>query len=431
MKITNLVCAVLALAGAHTASAQALTPIDSIVAVVENDIILRSELDQAVNSLRQQMAAQQQQLPPLDVVERQMLERLVLVRLQLQRAAESGIRVSDAEVDEAMQRVAEQNGITMEQMREAITRDGFSWLEFRNDMREEIITQRLRTRVANSRVEVSDTEIDIFLASRELDQGEVDLSHILIAVPQAANPEQVAEARSRADEVYDQLLSGADFRTTAIQVSDGQRALEGGNLGWRPADQVPTIFVEQIRGMQAGEITRPVRSPSGFHILKVNGRREMTERMVEEYNARHIMIAANELVSPSEAQDIAQDIHDRIIAGEDFESLAKEFSDDSSTANLGGDMGWFTPLTYGTRAMQVFQGLNDDEVSEPFQTNAGWHVMQRLATRERDMTEEFIRDQARESIRARKAEEETQTWLRQLRAESFVETRLEGSDQAS
>ncbi|GJM08700.1 MAG: chaperone SurA [Lysobacteraceae bacterium] len=431
MKITNLVCAVLALAGAHTASAQALTPIDSIVAVVENDIILRSELDQAVNSLRQQMAAQQQQLPPLDVVERQMLERLVLVRLQLQRAAESGIRVSDAEVDEAMQRVAEQNGITMEQMREAITRDGFSWLEFRNDMREEIITQRLRTRVANSRVEVSDTEIDIFLASRELDQGEVDLSHILIAVPQAANPEQVAEARSRADEVYDQLLSGADFRTTAIQVSDGQRALEGGNLGWRPADQVPTIFVEQIRGMQAGEITRPVRSPSGFHILKVNGRREMTERMVEEYNARHIMIAANELVSPSEAQDIAQDIYDRIIAGEDFESLAKEFSDDSSTANLGGDMGWFTPLTYGTRAMQVFQGLNDDEVSEPFQTNAGWHVMQRLATRERDMTEEFIRDQARESIRARKAEEETQTWLRQLRAESFVETRLEGSDQAS
>lgn len=431
MKFAKWMAGALALFGAHTVSAQSLTPIDSIVAVVENDIILRSELDQAVNSLRQQMAAQQQQMPPVDVVERQMLERLVLVRLQLQRAAESGIRVSDAEVDEAMQRVAEQNGITMEQMREAITRDGFSWLEFRNDMREEIITQRLRTRVANSRVEVSDTEIDIFLASRELDQGEIDLSHILIAVPQAANPEQVAEARARADEIYGQLIGGADFASTAIQVSDGQRALEGGNLGWRPADQVPTIFVEQIRGMQAGEITRPVRSPSGFHILKVNGRREMTERMVEEYHARHIMIAANELVSPSEAQDIAQNLYERIEAGEDFESLAREFSDDSSTANLGGDMGWFTPLTYGTRAMQVFQGLNDDEVSEPFQTNAGWHVMQRLGTRERDMTEEFIRDQARESIRARKAEEETQTWLRQLRAESFVELRLDGSNNAS
>lgn len=418
--------AILVLGLSVRADAQMLSsePVDRIVAVIDEDVILQSELDRALNNILAQYAGRSQQLPPRDVLERQVLERLIAIRLQIQRADQTGLRVSDSELDQAVLRLAQQNGATLDQLRASLERDGFNYEEFRKTLREELLVQRLRQRFVQSRVAVTDTEVDILLASGNLRQGEVRLSHIMVSVPDGATPDQIQTAREKAERVKAEIDGGLDFAAAAIRYSDGQQALEGGDLGWRRYDEVPSIFTDLVATMQKGEVTQPMRGPSGFHILKLVDQRSQSQQLVREFNARHILVRTSELVSSDDAQKSIRDLRARIVAGEDMAKLAREFSEDKTSSNQGGDMGWFEQYAYGSRVGDVLNTLKDGELSEPFQSEVGWHIMQRIGTREQDRTEEKLREQARETLRSRKAEEEYDTFLRQLRAEAYIENRL-------
>ena len=399
-------------------------PIDSIVALVDEDVILRSELDLAVAGIVERVRASGESMPPMSLLEGQVLERLIMRELQIQRALQTGIRISDADIDQALVILAQQNGMTLQQLRQVIEGDGESFAEFRQNVGEELMTERLRQRIVNGMEPITDTEIDIMLASEDLMGGEYNVSHIMTGLQEGPTPEQVRIAQEKADAIYERLVNGLDFASAAISYSDGAEALEGGLVGWRDLSSVPAFFADAVRELQPGEFTQPIRSPAGFHILKVNDYQEQRQIVVKEYHARHIMIEINEMMSPRLAMDAIIDIKGRLNNGEDFALLAKEFSDDSSSANLGGDMGWFPPEAYGDRVYQTLMALNSGQTSEPFQTEGGWHIMELLATREMDRTEEAIRAEAREKIMTNKAEQEVQKVLRQFRDEAFVEIRL-------
>lgn len=406
--------------------AQTLTiePLDRIVAVVEDDVILKSELDSAVNNVLMQYASNPQKLPPRDVLETQVLERLVMLRLQVQRAGSTGIRISDAETEQAMQRVAENNKATLAQMRASLEAQGLNFDEFRKSLREQLMVQKLQQRIVQSRVNVTDSEVDTALASNTGHKGELHIANILISVPDGATPEAVQIARDKAEKVRKEIDGGMDFAAAAIRYSDGQNALDGGDLGWRRYDEVPEAFVDLVQGLSSGEITRPVRGPSGFHILKLVDKREQSKQVIAEYHARHIMLKMTEVVSSDEAQKAVRTARKRIVDGEDFTKVAKELSQDGNTANQGGDMGWFPVEQYGPVVAKLIVTLKDEQLSEPFQTELGWHILQRLGERSVDRTQDTAREQAKNTLRNRKAEDEYESFLRQLRAESFVDIRL-------
>lgn len=431
-RIVALACSLLAAFGVGTAQAQMLAkePLDRIVAVAEDDVILQSELDRAVANVLTQYKANPQQLPPRDVLERQVLESLIMLRLQLARAKDTGIRVSDAEVDQAAQRVAANNKIDLNQLRASLNQQGTSYDEFRKSLRDQLTVQHMQQRVVQGQAaNVSDAEVDILLASNSLKSGEVHLQHILIALPNGADAAQIQAAHDKAESVKKELDGGMDFTAAAIRYSSGQDALQGGDLGWRRYDEVPEAFAELVEGMQPGQISQPLRGPSGFHIVKLVDKRADGKQVVTEYHARHVLIKVSEVVGSDEALKTATDIRHRIVDGhEDFAAVAKHDSQDATTAGSGGDMGWFPVDQYGTRVAEIVSTLKDGEISQPFQTDVGWHVLQRLGTRQQDRTTETKRDQAREIIRNRKAEEQYETFLRQLRSESYVEVRLPGAE---
>jgi peptidyl-prolyl cis-trans isomerase SurA len=399
-------------------------PIDSIVALVDEDVILRSELDVAIAGIVERVRASGEAMPPMHLLERQVLERLIIRELQVQRALQTGIRVSDADVDQALTTLAQQNNMSVAQLRQVIEGDGEDFAEFRRNVGEEIMAERLRQRIVNGMDPITDTEIDILLASEDLGGGEYNVSHILVSLPEGSTPQQIAQAQAKADDLYQRLQDGLDFASAAISYSDSQEALEGGLVGWRDLNSVPAFFADAIRGLKPGDITKPIRSPAGFHIIRVNDFREQRQVMVKEYHARHIMIEVNELVTPRLAMDKIIEVKKKLDDGEDFADLAREYSDDTTSANLGGDMGWFPPEAYGERVYQTLLALQPGDVSEPFQTTGGWHVMQLLDTRETDRTEEAIRAEAREKIRMQRADQEIENVLRQFRDEAFVEIRL-------
>jgi len=405
-----------------------LQPIDSIVALVDEDVILRSELDLAVAGIVDRIRASGEAMPPMHLIENQVLERLIIRELQVQRALQTGIRVSDADIDQALVTLAQQNNMTLQQMRQVIESEGEDFAEFRRNLGEELMTERLRQRIVNSMDPITDTEIDIMLASEDLAGGEYNISHIMVSLPDGSTPEQIAAAQAKADDIYDRLTNGLDFASAAISYSDSKEALEGGLIGWRDLNSVPAFFADAVRDLKPGEFTKPIRSPAGFHIIKVNDYREQRQVVVKEYHARHIMVEVNELVTPRLAMDKIIDIKKRLDNGEDFAALAEEYSDDQTSANLGGDMGWFPPQSYGDRVYQTLIALKPGQISEPFQTTGGWHVIQLLDTRETDRTEDSIRAEAREKIRQRKAEQEIEKVLRQFRDEAFVEIRLPGHE---
>ncbi len=401
-------------------------PIDSIVALVDEDVILRSELDMAVAGIVERVRASGETMPPMNLLERQVLERLILRELQVQRAMQTGIRVSDSDIDQALTALAQQNNMSVQQLRQIIERDGEDFAEFRRNLGEEIMTERLRQRIVASMDPITDTEVDILLASDALSGGEYNVSHILISLPNGPTPEQVAEGQAKADDIYQRLVDGLDFASAAISYSNGPEALEGGLVGWRDLNSVPAFFADAIKDMQPGQFTKPIRSPMGFHIIRVNDYREQRQVVVSEYHARHIMVEVNELVTPRLAMDRIIEIKQDLDAGQDFAELAREYSDDPTSANLGGDMGWFQPQAYGDRVYQTLIAMEPNQISEPFQTEGGWHIMQLLGIREMDRTEEAIRAEAREKIRMQRAEQEIDTVLRQFRDEAYVEIRLDG-----
>jgi peptidyl-prolyl cis-trans isomerase SurA len=407
-----------------SAQSSATTPIDSIVALVDEDVILRSELDIAVAGIVDRVRASGEAMPPMHLLERQVLERLIIRELQVQHALQTGIRVSDADVDQALTTLASQNKMTVQQLRQVIEADGEDFAEFRHNVGEEIMAERLRQRIVNSMDPITDTEIDILLASEDLSGGEYNVSHILISLPEGSTPQQIAATQAKAEDIHQRLEDGLDFASAAISYSDSQEALEGGLVGWRDLNSVPAFFADAVRELKPGQITPPIRSPAGFHIIRVNDYREQRQVMVKEYHARHIMVEINELVTPRLAMDQIIEVKQKLDAGEDFAELAREYSDDTTSANLGGDMGWFPPEAYGDRVYQTLLALQPGQISEPFQTMGGWHIMQFLESRETDRTEEAIRAEAREKIRMQRADQEIETVLRQFRDEAFVEIRL-------
>ncbi|MFK8011175.1 MAG: peptidylprolyl isomerase [Marinicellaceae bacterium] len=398
--------------------------LDEVVAVVEEGVILRSELDRAVENIVAQFNANGTQLPPKSVLDKQVLERLIIIELQLQKADQAGVRVSEADVDAALSQVAGKNNLNLQQMQMAIENDGLSFADFRNDMHKELKTEKIRNGLANQNVTVSDHEISLFLADNNLTESEVRLGHILVSLDANADVETVKAAEQKVAKIHSDLEKGETFSILATKFSDGQKALDGGDLGWRVANELPTLFSDQIKSMAIGEYTYPIRSGSGFHIIRLSDKRKQTTKMITQYNAKHIMIENTELMTPAQGMDVINEIANQIQEGEEFSKMAEEKSDDVSSAPLGGDLGWFQLYDFGKNIADVLIELEDGEISSPFQTQSGWHLIQKIGQRETDISEDLKRAQAEQTIRSRKVTEEVDKWIRDIRAEAFVEIRL-------
>ena len=423
----------LALGGACAASAPAQSgpavPIDRIVAIVNDDIIASSELDARLETVREQLRSSGASPPPPAVLQRQVLDRLIIERLQLQRARDSGIRIDDETLNRAMQRLAEQNALTLRQFRDVLEREGYGFVTFREKIRDDLMISEVRRREVESRVRISERDVDHYLSTIEnreaAERDQYRIGHILIGVPGEASPEETAEARSRAERVLGEIRGGADFTNAAVTYSDGQQALEGGDLGWRKAADLPTIFVDAVLRLAVGEVTDPIRSPSGFHLVKLVDRRGSERQLVEQTRARHILVVLDELTNETEAIRQLQALRERIVNGEEFGALARIHSDDTGSAPKGGELGWISPGNTVPEFERVMNALAPGGISEPFESQFGWHLVQVLERREHDDTEVARRAEARRRLRTRRIEEEMQTWIRQVRAEAYVEYRLE------
>ena len=342
-----------------------------------------------------------------------------------QRAEQAGIRVDDRELNEVIGGLAKRNNMSISQFADTIRAEGGDYLAIREQIRNEVLITRLRQREVDNRVLVTDQDIDLFLAGQNAeDNTEYHLSHILIAIPDGVSPEQRQEARKEIDDLRKQLLDGADFAALAVAHSDGQQALEGGDLDWRNADSLPLVFLQAVRNMKAGDVSPVLETSGGYHLLRLAETRGTGERKtVDEIKARHILLQANTLRTEEQAQVQARDLYDRLQKGAKFEELAGEFSDDPGSKNNGGDLGWQPPGVFVPEFQAALDALAPEEISRPFRTQFGWHVAQVLDRRTRDVTEESRRAQARGAIHQRKAAEEYDTWLRRLRAEAYVEYR--------
>lgn len=425
----------LALAAALSATAPAhaqlvTAPVDGIVAVVDEDVILRSELDQAVGNITRRFAQNPQQLPPRAVLERQVLDSLVTQRLQVARAESAGIRIADAEIEQTIAGIATQNNLTLPQLAAQLERDGLSMAGFRTSLREELMTQRLRQGILRSRVQVSESEIDLQLAAQaEAGGREFRLSNIVVGLPNDASPAMLAEAQSKIEGIRALVERGEmDFAAAAIRYSNAPNALEGGNIGWRRATEIPPQFLQLLEGMQAGQMSQTIRGPSGLQIVRLDETREgggqVARQVEQQYKARGLLVRISELVSAEEAMAKVVAARARIEAGEDFATVAREISDDTMSRNQGGDMGWFEKNAWGSAIAQQLDQLADGQLSQPFRSDVGVHLLLREGVREQDITEQVRREQAREAVSARKAEDEYERFLRQLRDEAFIDNRL-------
>ena len=406
----------------------ALQPLDRIAAVVDEDVILQSELDSQIRQIRAQYADRADQLPPQAVLERQVLERLVLTKLQLARASSSGMRVGDDELNHTLNVIAQNNGTTVEGLAQRLAADGLGMAEFRANLREELTIQRLRQSFAQSRIVVSEGEVDAALAQASANATQYNLANILVAVPEGATAEQIATAQTKIDGVKELIDKGEmDFNAAAVRYSDSPNALEGGDLGWRTMDEIPNGFTQLLADMQKGQMIGPIRGPSGFQLLKLMDLRDAGQagtRTVTEFQARHILIRVNANQSDAEAQAKVRTLHARLAGGADFQELAKEASEDNNTRNQGGDLGWFVADAFGPAfGEQVTAVSSDGGYSAPFRTDAGWHIVQRVGVRQTDVSDENRRAQARETIGRRKLEEEYNRFLQELRGDAFVSFR--------
>jgi len=410
--------------------AQRANLVDRIVAVVNKDVITYSELNKAIDVAERELRRQGGQPPARDVLERQMLERLILDKAQLQMARDSGIRVDDVQLDRAVQRVAEQNKMTLSEFRGALERDGVSFEAFRQDLREQITLQRLREREVEDRVQVSDSEVEQLLSSsggRQNQSVEYDISHILIRVPEQANSDRIEPARLKAQKARDEAVASSDFAKVAAEYSDAPDALRGGALGWRTQDRLPELFASEVLKMKPGDVSPVLRSPAGFHVLKLNQRRgaSVDAAPVTQTRLRHILIRPSETVSEAEARRRLLDLRQRIVSGkEDFAQIARVHSEDG-TAARGGELDWLYPGDTVPEFERAYEALPVGEVSQPVRTPFGFHLIEVLERRAAGNNAERARLQAKLALRERKSEESYEEFLRQLRDQTYVEVRLE------
>jgi peptidyl-prolyl cis-trans isomerase SurA len=402
--------------------------LDRVAATVNEGVVLSSEVDEQMALMAERLRAQQIEMPPQNVLRQQVLERLVLQELQMQRASRAGIKVSDETLNNTLRDVAEQNRIPLAQLPDALASQGIDYASYREGLRKELAMQLLRQRDVITRINVSPRELDQFIERQKKmpsESNEYNISHILIAVPQAATPDQLEEADRKAREVYQKATSGDDFSRLAVAYSNAQTALEGGSLGWRKGPELPTFLAEVIAGLKAGDVTQPIRTPSGFHLVKLNEMRGNTQSIVNQVHARHILIKPNELQDDATVQQKLVGIRDRILnKGENFTAVASVVSEDPGSAAEGGDLGWAGPGSYVPEFEKQLAQLQPDEISQPFRTQFGWHIIQLLGRRQFDNTQDTIRQKAFQALRESKADEETELWLRRLRDEAYVEYKL-------
>ena len=422
--------AALAMLAASAPAQQARGPvvIDRIVAVVNNEVITRGDLEERYRLATVQLKQQGTPPPPRDVLEKQILDRMVIDRVQLQMAKETGLRIDDAELDRSLQRIAQENKLTLQQLRAALEKDRIPFAKFREDIRNEIVLARLRQREVDNKIVVSESEIESFISAqqgREQRREEFNLSHILVTVPENAAPEQIQARRARAEQALQQIRTGADFRQVAATFSDAPDALQGGVLGWRDSERLPTLFVDALRPLATGDVAPILRSPNGFHILRLNERRGVSSQViVRQTHARHILIKTNELVPEAEARRRLEGLRERLENKADFAELARLHSEDASGIK-GGDLGWISPGDTVPEFERAMNALEPGQLSAPVQTPFGWHLIQVLERRDEDMSKDRRRVGALTALRARKSDDSYQEWVRQLRDRAYVEIRLD------
>jgi peptidyl-prolyl cis-trans isomerase SurA len=401
--------------------------LDKIVAVVENDVILEKELNKEVSAITQRIQSSHTQMPPESILRKQVLEKMIVDNLQRQLAEKAGITVSEEMLNSSAADIAQRNNMNLQQFRAELERQGMSYKNFLDNMRNEIIINQLRSREIGGRIKVTDREVDHYMETQEKIGDETvqyHLGHILIAVKEAASATEIQKARSKADDLVKKLRSGQDFSQTAISDSDDDLALKGGDLGWRTASDVPTLFVDRVGKMSPGEVADPIRSPSGFHIIKMLEVKGLDNHIITNTNVRHILIKTNELINDEEAQKRLLALKARIADGDDFASLARAHSDDKGSALKGGSLGWVGPGDLVKPFEEAMGKLKVNEISEPVQTQFGWHLIQVLDRKDKDNSAEQKKNRVRDAIRKRKIEEETELWIRRLRDEAYVEIHL-------
>jgi peptidyl-prolyl cis-trans isomerase SurA len=402
-----------------------IVAVDQIAAVVNDEVITRTELENRYKEIVAQLRQQNTPLPPKDLLEKQLLERMITERAVLQHATSTGIRVDASQIERTVERIAEQNHLDIDGLKAALARDGMSFDKFRNDIRNEIMIARVRERDVDDKISVSDGEIEGYLQTQAAqgNEDEYNLSHILISVPENASPEQIQARRAKAQDIADQLANGADFGQLSASYSDAPNALQGGNLGWKSSAQVPSLFLDTLKTLKPGEIAPIIKSANGFHIIKLIDKRGLNMKMVvTQSHARHILIKPSELVSEADAKNRLLQIRERLENGQKFEDLARQYSEDAS-ASKGGDLGWVNPGDTVPEFEKAMDALKPGELSQPIQTPFGWHLIQVLDRRQQDVTDERKKLLARKAIHDRKADEAYQEWVRQLRDSAYVEIR--------
>jgi len=408
-----------------------IVALDRIIAVVDNDVITRGELDDKLRIVKQQLGKQGTPLPPSDVLEKQLLERMITDRLQLLHATQTGLRVDDNQLDKTIERIADQNKLGLTEFRAALEAEGMNFRKFREDIRREILLARLREREVDNRINVTEAEIDNLLTTKNArgeSNDELEIAHILIRVPEQASPEDLQKLREKAEDALSKLQSGADFGQISAGYSDAPNAIDGGKLGRKKLTALPELFQSPLKAMKTGEVTPLLRSSNGFHILKVLAREGgSTPLVVQQTHARHILIKPSEIISDSDAQRKLADLKERLDNGGNFEELARQYSEDG-TASKGGDLGWVNPGDTVPDFEKAMNALAPGETSAPVRSPFGWHLIQVTERRSQDMTQESARLKARQEIKARKADESYQDWIRELRDRAYVEYRLEDKD---
>ncbi|MDH3336772.1 MAG: peptidylprolyl isomerase [Gammaproteobacteria bacterium] len=404
--------------------------IDGVAAIVNEGVVLKSQVrDQmALIIERASTANPPMQLPPPNILREQLLERLIMTEIQLQRAARIGIQVSDQMLNAAIGQMAQQNGVAFEDMPILLAQEGIDYSEYRRELREQLTLEQLRQIDVGRNIRTSPREIEQCIADLEgnvIVNSDFNLSHILISLPESATAAQIAEAKAKADDVYEQLKNGADFGEMAVRYSNAQTALEGGSLGWMKGSQLPTLYTDIVAAMKGGDFSEPFRGASSFHIVKINEMRSADQRSeVDQVKVRHILVTPNEIIDDETAKQRLDDAVKRIQDGEEFGEIAKLLSDDPGSANSGGDMGWAGPGTFVPEFEEVVNNSEIGDLSSPFRSRFGWHIIEVLDRRVYDNTEDLKESNCVMGIQNSKLEEETQVWMRRLRDEAFVDTRI-------
>ena len=400
--------------------------LDRVIAVVGEEALMQSELDLRLQQVRAQISERGVRLPPEDVLRQQVLERLILDTIQLQLARQGGLRIDEQTLSATINRIAQQNQMTLPQFRDAVEADGLAFSLFREQIREEMLISQVRQRRVADRIQVSEQEVDAYLASPEAmeqEGREFRVAHILISLPEGPSPEQVAKARADADALMQRLRAGEDFAELAVSASAGDQAFSGGDLGWRSALSLPSIFADQVVRMSAGELAGPIRSPSGFHLIKLVETRGGAQHVILQTQARHLLLSPNALRDESATREKINQLHQRALAGESLAELARQYSDDRASRQSGGSLGWVSPGQMVPSFEAAMQSLQPGEISEPIQTQFGWHLIEVEGYREADMTDRLRRQQVQQLLAERRFEEEVQNWLREIRDSTWVEIR--------